>query len=63
MKHTVVNHSKLIEIEQFFYVERLGVECLPTCGNFHCGTCPVVGKDFTIKKEREMKLIEDRIIR
>ena len=43
----------------FFNVESLGVHCTPRCGNCRCGNCPLGGKDYSLKEEREMKMIED----
>ena len=63
IKHAFINHGKLVEIEEFFNIERLGVECQPKCGKCCCGECPIGGKEFTIKEEREMKLIEDGLTR
>ena len=40
-------------IEQFMSIESMGVQCEPRCGNCRCGTCPIGGKPYTIKEERE----------
>ena len=48
-----------ITLQDFFSVESLGVECSPRCGGCRCGRCPPGGKDYTLKEERELKIIED----
>ena len=63
IQHAVVNHVKIAAIEDFFDIERLGVECTPKCGNCRCGECPIGGKEYTIKEERELKLIEEGLRR
>ena len=52
-----------MKIDDFFETEMLGVEVKPRCGNCSCGSCPFGGKDYTIAEERELKLIEDGLIR
>ena len=63
VKHVVIHHAKNIEIEKFFDIEGLGIECSPKCGSCRCGKCPLGGKDYTIKEERELELIESGLIR
>ena len=63
IQHAIVNHVKMTEIEEFFDIERLGVECTPKCGSCRCGECPIGGKEYTIKEERELKLIEEGLQR
>ena len=45
-------------LEQFMSIESLGVQCDPKCGGCKCGTCPIGGKQYTLKEERELKMIE-----
>ena len=63
VKHVVIHHAKNIEIEKFFDIEGLGIECSPKCGSCRCGKCPLGGKDYTIKEEKELELIERGLIR
>ena len=42
-------------------IESLGVQCDPQCGNCKCGSCPIGGKSYTIKEERELKIIESKL--
>ena len=42
-----------INIEDFYKIENLGVECKPKCGK-----CSLGAKDYTIQEERELELIE-----
>ena len=42
-------------------IESLGVQCEPKCGNCKCGTCPIGGKPYSLKEERELKMIENNL--
>ena len=46
---------------EFLTIESLGVQCNPKCGNCRCGTCPLGGKEYSIREERELMLIEDKL--
>ena len=63
VKHVVVHHAKNSEIQKFFEIESLGIQCTPKCGNCRCGKCPIGGKSYTIKEENELRLIEKGIVR
>ena len=52
-----VCHAR-VSMEDFFESEMLGVSCTPRCGGCRCGECPTGGKQYTIKQERELALIE-----
>ena len=43
----------------FFSIESMGVNCDPKCGNCSCRKCPIGGKSFTLKEERELHQIEE----
>ena len=47
-----------MKIEDFYSIEAMGEECNPKCGDYKCGKYPLGGKDFTLKEERELNLIE-----
>ena len=47
-----------LNIEDFYKIENLGVECKPKCGGCKCGKCSLGAKDYTIQEERELELIE-----
>ena len=47
-----------INIEDFYKIENLGVECKPKCGGCKCGKCSLGAKDYTIQEEQELELIE-----
>ena len=49
----------IVTIEDFYSNESLGVSCEPKCGSCKCGECPVGGKQYTLKQERELALIEE----
>ena len=61
--HAVIHHAKGINMESFFDTEGLGVVCSPKCGSCRCGKCAIGGKDFTLKEERELQLIENGLVR
>jgi hypothetical protein len=48
-------------VSDFFSIESLGIECQPRCGNCKCGTCALGGKNCSLKEERELKLIENKL--
>ena len=48
-----------IKFEDFYNTEALGVACHPRCGSCRCGECPPGGKQYTLKEERELTMIED----
>ena len=58
VQHVSINHLKGESIDDFFSTESLGIECTPKCGNCKCGKCPIGSKNYSIKDERELKLIE-----
>ena len=47
-----------VNIEDFYNIETLGVQCKPKCGGCKYGKCSLGAKDYTIKEERELELIE-----
>ena len=47
-----------VNMEDFYNIEALGVQCKPKCGGCKCGKCSLGAKDYTIKEERELELIE-----
>ena len=48
----------VIKVEDFYKIENLGVECVPRCGSCKCGHCAVGSKNYSIKEEQELELIE-----
>ena len=56
-----VNHVNAINVEDFYNIEGLGVACSPRCGGCKCGKCPIGSNDYTLKEERELKLIESKL--
>ena len=54
----VINKS----ISDFEDVESLVIEVVPKCGSCRCGSCPIGGKRFTLKEERELTLIESGLM-
>ena len=47
-----------VNIDDFYTIEALGVQCKPRCGGCKCGKCSLGAKDYTIQEERELELIE-----
>ena len=48
----------VIKVEDFYKIENLGVECVLRCGSCKCGHCVVGSKNYSIKEEQELELIE-----
>ena len=44
-----------INIEDFYKIENLGVECKPKCGGCKCGKCSLGAEEYTIQEERELE--------
>ena len=61
LHYATVNHSFKVKIDDFYNIENLGVECNPRCGSCKCGKCAIGSKDYTIKEERELALIEKNL--
>ncbi|CAB4025011.1 Hypothetical predicted protein [Paramuricea clavata] len=55
------NHVNAINVEDIYNIEGLGVACSPCCGGCKCGKCPKGSNDYTLKAERELKLIESKL--
>ena len=47
-----------VNVEDFYTIEALGVQCKPKCGGCKCRKCSLGAKDYTIQEERELELIE-----
>ena len=58
MQYPIVNHARKMKIEDFYSIEAMGEEYNPKCGDYKYGKYPLGGKDFTLKEERELNLIE-----
>ena len=56
--HVSVNYLQAQKAISFFDSEILGVECSPKYGNCRCGNCPIGGKEYNLREERELKVIE-----
>ena len=59
MQNARVHHVSGIKIEDFFIIKNLGVECTPRCGGCKCGKCPLGAKNYDLKEEKELQLIEE----
>ena len=47
------------DIERYFDIENLGISCVPKCGSCRCGKCAPGNQDYSLKEERELKLITE----
>lgn len=56
-----VLHSTSSTVEDFYNIENLGIECSPRCGGCKCGKCSLGSKNYTIKEEKELALIEKNL--
>ena len=45
----------------FFSSEQLGTYLDPKCGSCRCGKCPIPGSRYSLKEERELKMIDDNL--
>ena len=59
---SVVNCFQVTTANDFFSIESMGVECNPKCGNCLCRTCPIGGKSYTLKEERELNIIKENLV-
>ena len=46
-----------LNLERFFEIEALGTYCVPRCGACKCGSCAIGDKNYSIKEERELDMI------
>jgi hypothetical protein len=51
--------QNMIQLPVYLTFQRMGTECSPTCGVCKCGRCPTGEKEYTIKEERELDLINN----
>ena len=59
VKHVTIHHFKGVTLQDFYDTEVMGVNCTPKCGGCKCGKCALGSKHYTLKEERELKLIEE----
>ena len=61
IQHVSVHHISGIEvsIQDFCKSEAVGVSCNPRCGGCQCGQCAIGDKNYSLKEEHELKLIEE----
>ena len=59
-KGVVVCHTKgSSDVNDFLQTEELGIEVIPRCGGCKCRECPSGGKQYSLKEERELMMIEE----
>lgn len=54
--HVTQGHS--VTLDNFIDTENLGISCSPSCGGCKCGQCALGSKQFTIKEEKELNMME-----
>ena len=52
IKDARVHHVAAVNVEDFYNIEAFG----------KCGKCPIGSSDYTLKEERELKLIESKLV-
>ena len=50
-----------VKVEDFYKIDNLGVECTPPCWSCRCGKCHLGTKDYNLKEEMELHLIEKNL--
>ena len=58
VQHIVIDHIERVKLADFYSTEAMGVQCYPKCGSCKCGSCPIGSKNYTLKEERELNLID-----
>ena len=58
---SVSMHVQHDNVEAFFEIESLGINCTPRCGACACKKCHPGGKAMSLNDERELKMIEEKI--
>ena len=53
--------TAIVQVEDFYNTENLGIGCSPRCGGCKCGKCSLGAQNFTIKEEKELHLIESKL--
>lgn len=56
-----VLHSTFSTVQDFYNIENLGIECIQRCGGCKCGKCSLGSKNYTIKVEKELALVEKNL--
>ena len=59
ISNVAINYIQSKKEIPFFDLESLGVECNPKCGSCRCGNCSNGGKEYNLREERELKVIEE----
>ena len=60
VQHAAV-HFASASVEDFYIMENISAERTPKCGSCRCGHCHPVGKNMSLKDEREYNLIESNL--
>ena len=55
------NHIKIAKLEDFYNMESLRIQCKTRCGGCKCSRCSLSSNAYTIKKEKELALIEKNL--
>ena len=61
LRNIRAHHVRAVRIEDFYNIENLGINCNPRCGGCKCGKCSVGSKNYSIKEEKELALIDKNL--
>ena len=53
-------NTAIVRVEDFYNID-LGIGCSPRCGGCKCGKCSLGTQNFTIKEEKELHLIQNKL--
>ena len=57
-RSAAVMHAMGNDLNTFFQMEGLGINCSPRCGSCACGSCHPGGKSMILKEEKELEMID-----
>ena len=57
------SHQNVVqEVEDFFTIENLGLDCNPRCGRYRCGTCSFKDQ-YSVREQLETNLIVNILVK
>ena len=62
VQHIVIHHIEHAKLEDFYSTEVMGAQCYQKCGSCKRGSCPIGGKNYTLKEERKLNLIDKGLL-
>ena len=61
LRNIRAHHVRAVRIEDFYNIQNLGINCNPRCGGCKCGKCSVGSKNYSIKEEKELAVIDKNL--